>query len=104
MILTAPERERIRWHCRRGMLELDLILNAFLEEQFDELESRELEAFTALLACPDPDLLNLIMGHEEPVGRQACEVVARLRNVKTRCSLIPDSSPSGEGEIRRVDG
>jgi antitoxin CptB len=83
MILSAPERERIRWHCRRGMLELDLILNAFLEKHFDELESPELDAFRVLLACPDPQLLNLIMGHEEPVGRQACEVVARLRKVKT---------------------
>ena len=83
MILNAREQARIRWHCRRGMLELDLILNAFLKEHFDELELPELDAFRALLACPDPDLLNLIMGHEEPVGRQACEVVARLRKVKT---------------------
>jgi antitoxin CptB len=83
MILAAHERERIRWHCRRGMLELDLILNAFLEEHFDELEAPALQAFRSLLECPDPELLNLIMGHEEPVGTQACEVVARLRKVKT---------------------
>ena len=83
MILAAHERERIRWHCRRGMLELDLILKAFLEEHLDALQPAQLDAFRVLLACPDPELLNLVMGHEEPAGRQACEVVARLRKVKT---------------------
>lgn len=83
MSLTGAERDRIRWHCRRGMLELDLVLSAFIAEHLDGLEPRQLNAFRVLLECPDPELLNLIMGHQDPAGTEACEMVALLRGVKT---------------------
>src|SRR3712207_7405578 len=58
--------ERIRWHCRRGMLELDLVLNAFVERHLDDLDPTELEVFQAVLAYPDPMLLAVVMGQAEP--------------------------------------
>jgi antitoxin CptB len=74
-------QERIRWHCRRGMLELDLVLNAFVERHLDALDAQELEVFQAVLAYPDPTLLAVVMGHTEPEDDREREIVERLRAV-----------------------
>ena len=84
MTSTKPnrERDRIRWHCRRGMLELDLVLNAFLERHLDGLDEAGIEAFNSLLMRTDPDLLDLVMGHAE--GRNGGErmVLAMIREAR----------------------
>ena len=72
------ERDRIRWHCRRGLLELDLVLAAFLERHFDRLDAREVELFKALLEQPDNDLVDLVMGRAEPEPKFGA-IVERLR-------------------------
>jgi antitoxin CptB len=73
--------DRIRWHCRRGMLELDLVLNAFVERHLDGLDASALEVFQAVLAYPDPTLLALVMGQEEPEDPAERGIVAQLRAV-----------------------
>ena len=73
--------ERIRWHCRRGMLELDLVLNAYVERHLDGLDAKGLEVFQAVLAYPDPMLLAVVMGHAEPEDAAELEIVAQLRAV-----------------------
>jgi len=50
------EKERVRWRCRRGMLELDLILSRFLEARFDAMTEVQREAFQSLLEYPDNDI------------------------------------------------
>lgn len=60
------EVDRIRWHCRRGMLELDLILNGFVERHLGRLDPQQMEVFRDLLDQPDNDLLDLVMGRVEP--------------------------------------
>ncbi len=70
--------ERVRWQCRRGMLELDLVLDSFIERHFGALDEAELRAFDALLARPDPELFDLIMGHadvDEPVERRIIKLL-----------------------------
>jgi len=74
-------RDRIRWHCRRGMLELDLVLNAFVERHLDDLDAAELEVFQAVLAYPDPMLLAVVMGQTEPEDAAERGIVSRLRNI-----------------------
>lgn len=59
------ELDRIRWQCRRGLLELDLVLNRFLEQGLAELDSGQLQMFCALLKEPDTHLLAWIMGQED---------------------------------------
>ena len=73
-------RERIRWHCRRGMLELDLVLNRFLERHFAHLGARELDALRTLLLRTDPELLDLVMARTEPVEPLEREVLALMRS------------------------
>jgi antitoxin CptB len=77
--LADRMHDRLRWRCRRGMLELDLVLNAFLERHLDGLEPAEIEAFKRLLARPDPELLDLVMGREDAGNRGEEEVLAKIR-------------------------
>jgi len=54
--------DRIRWHCRRGMLELDLLLQRFSRDHLPHLDDEQTARFVELLALPDQQLLDLLMG------------------------------------------
>jgi antitoxin CptB len=75
------ERDRIRWHCRRGMLELDIVLTRFLERHFDNLSQGELKAFTELLDYPDNDLWDVVSGQFQPsnIATDMHRVIGLLR-------------------------
>ena len=60
---------RIRWRCRRGLLELDLVLDAFLERGYGRLDAGQRGLFDELLELPDNDLLDLALGRSEPEPR-----------------------------------
>lgn len=64
--MTEQEIQHLRWGCRRGMLELDLILLPFFEQQFNQLQSAEQNAFCRLIACEDTDLIAWLMGYATP--------------------------------------
>jgi len=72
------ERDRIRWRCRRGLLELDLVLEAFLARGYGRLDAGQRRLFDELLERPDNDLLDLALGRSEPVPRYR-SVVELLR-------------------------
>ena len=75
--------DRIRWNCRRGLLELDLILQGFLENHLEALTPDQLENFKELLDYPDNDLLDLVMGRAELCG-QRCKPLLELMRGGTR--------------------
>lgn len=79
-MLPSKEKARLAWHCRRGMLELDLILQRFLEHQFDHLTEEERDALNQLLNCTDPELFSWFMGHEEPQDEELIKIVSLIRN------------------------
>ena len=76
--------DRIRWHCRRGMLELDLVLNAYVERHLDGLDGKELEVFQAVLAYPDPMLFALVMGKAEPEEDAERGIIETLRAINAK--------------------
>lgn len=53
---------RLRWHCRRGMLELDLVLARFLEENYAGLTARQRQEFETLLELEDHELWQRVRG------------------------------------------
>jgi antitoxin CptB len=59
-IIKDAEQRRLAWRCRRGMLELDIVLQRFVAAYFYALTLDELYAFDALLAMPDNDLWNTL--------------------------------------------
>ena len=66
------EKNRLKWGCRRGLLELDIIFERFLEKN----DPRGLEE---LLELPDNDLLDIVMGRSQAYGPHLNDIVARLR-------------------------
>lgn len=73
------ELDRIRWQCRRGMLELDLVLARFLERHYAGLDEQQREAFKALLNCSDTELWEVVSGQFEVVPGAPSVVVKLLR-------------------------
>jgi antitoxin CptB len=57
---------RLRWQCRRGLLELDLLFVRFLEQRYSALSVVEQGAFQRLLEQPDQTLLAWLQGQQEP--------------------------------------
>lgn len=81
--MRSVERARLYWQCRRGMLELDLLLQAFLDKQFDTLATPEQQAFTDLLGYPDTVLLEYMLGRMIPTDKAIADVVAKIRRPVT---------------------
>jgi antitoxin CptB len=77
----VSELDRIRWHCRRGLLELDLILARFQEQVLPQLSGEELESFKRLLQCSDNDLWDLVTGRLEPEPGVEARLVGHLRSL-----------------------
>ncbi len=61
-----PNLSRLRWHCRRGMRELDVVLARYLERDYPAGTQAERRAFEALLELQDPDLYSLLIGRDGP--------------------------------------
>lgn len=78
-MLSPEDKARLVWNCRRGMLELDLILDKFLKKGFDLLNIEQINQFTHLLTYTDPELFAWLMGHEEPYNKELVEIVAFVR-------------------------
>ena len=57
-------KPRLRWACRRGMLELDVLFMPFVEEAYDLLSEQDKATFERLLEGQDPELFAWFMGHE----------------------------------------
>lgn len=73
------ELDRLRWRCRRGMLELDLVLTAFLARHAERLDAGERRSFAELLEYSDNDLLDLVMGRAEPVEQGHVALLGLIR-------------------------
>ncbi|NTV95886.1 MAG: succinate dehydrogenase assembly factor 2 [Thiobacillus sp.] len=78
----SAELNRLRWRCQRGMLELDHILGGFLDAGYAEAPSEVRDAFAALLAMEDADILDLILGAVPPATAAQASLMARLRHLE----------------------
>ena len=72
-------RSRLYWQCRRGMLELDILLQSFLDTKFDALAAAEQHAFVELLDYPDAVLLEYMLGRMIPTDQRIANVVTQIR-------------------------
>ena len=75
--MASVEEHRARWHCRRGMLELDLVLNRFMDRNYEGLDAMQRRAFTELLELQDHELWEVIAGRAPP-PRPELEAVAGM--------------------------
>lgn len=76
---SPPSRARLRWQCRRGMRELDVLLSAWLEQRFDGASERQKAAFERLLALPDPELAGYLLQGKTVADPELGDVIQQLR-------------------------
>ena len=79
--MTHPAR--LRWLCRRGMKELDLLLLGYLENVYPTAGAKEQAAFESLLEMPDPDLYSLVTGKSQADDELVARVIDVLRGTLT---------------------
>ncbi|GAB1720199.1 MAG: succinate dehydrogenase assembly factor 2 [Nitrosospira sp.] len=75
------ELERARWRCRRGLLELDILLERFMDEHYATLGKNELRQFEMLLDIPDNDLWDMIMQRQQAWDPSVQPVLRLLQTV-----------------------
>ncbi len=73
------EINRLRWQCRRGMLELDLLLFAFLENEYHSLDREARKDFATLLEFPDQTLQSWLISDSKIADKQMVEIVQIIR-------------------------
>lgn len=82
-LIEARELSRLRWRCRRGLLENDLFVERFFAGH-PSVTVRQAVGLAALMDLPDNDLLDLLLRRREPEGALACdEVIEVLRLMRT---------------------
>ena len=59
---------RLKWRCRRGLLENDLLIERFFARHEAGLTVRQANALDALMDLGDNDLLDLLLRRKEPEG------------------------------------
>jgi antitoxin CptB len=73
------DRGRIRWRCRRGMRELDVLLEGYFNRRFDQAAPAQQQAFLLLLEQEDPDIWAWLIGHKAPPPELA-DVITQLQH------------------------
>ena len=74
-MLSDKQIRRLKWHSRRGMIELDVLLEPFAEHKLIQLEEQDQLAYSKLLECEDPDLFNWFMGPDRPEDSDLARII-----------------------------
>jgi antitoxin CptB len=80
-MLDLARQNRVRWRCRRGLLENDLVLARFLDARVATLTEADLALLDRLLDLPDNELWDLIAGRVEPQESAVLPLVRELRTI-----------------------
>ncbi len=73
---------QLKWRCRRGMLEIDVMLQRYLDQKYREADKQERQLFLKLTELEDSELLRLLMGQSAPVEEPLCKLVEKIRAIK----------------------
>lgn len=71
---------QIYWACRRGMLELDVLLGNFLKKPYLALSDDDKKQFVALLEYSDPELFDWLLGHSLPADPGLARIIEAIRH------------------------
>ncbi len=80
-IMDPVVLQRLRWRCRRGLLELDILLGRFVEKRYPNLDEQQQAAFDELLDMPDTELWDTIIGKREVPHAHQRAVIEWLKEV-----------------------
>ncbi|MCP5283511.1 MAG: succinate dehydrogenase assembly factor 2 [Burkholderiaceae bacterium] len=82
--LDARSLSKLKWRCRRGLLENDLFVERFFRRHEETITTRQADGLLALMDLSDNDLLDLLLARCEPQGEldrpDVREVLAQMRS------------------------
>lgn len=87
--IAERDLQRLRWRCRRGLLENDLLVQRFLERHAARLNVRQGKALMELMSLADGDLLDLLLRRTEPEGELDTTSIREVLEL-----LRPESVPA----------
>ena len=83
LALDPRDLGRLKWRCRRGLLENDLLIERFFRRHEETITVRQAQGLQALMELSDHDLLDLLLSRREPQGEldrpEVREVLAQMR-------------------------
>jgi antitoxin CptB len=92
-LLDERGLSKLRWRCRRGLLENDLLIERFFDRHASGLTVRQAEALGQLMDLADNDLLDLLLRRKEPQGAldgpDVREVLGMVREARPGNALKP---------------
>jgi len=87
-LLDARELSRLKWRCRRGLLENDLFIERFFSHHEETITTRQATGLQILMDLADNDLLDLLLARREPQGAvdrpEVREVLAIMRRLPAK--------------------
>jgi len=76
----AADVGKLRWRCRRGMKELDILLTRYVDERYGAARPEEQQAFQLLLETQDPVIYAYCLGQEPPPAHLAALIERIIAN------------------------
>jgi antitoxin CptB len=77
---TSADLARLRWRCRRGMHELDGVLESFEQSALATLDADDFALFERILDLPDPELVAYLLGRSAPADPDIARLLERIRS------------------------
>ena len=79
---------RLYWHSRRGMLEIDVMLMPFTRNHYPDLEANDQEAYRRLLDCEDQDIWEWLRGFKLPDDQALAHIVMKVRQASGDLGVV----------------
>ncbi|GAB3277722.1 succinate dehydrogenase assembly factor 2 [Parahaliea aestuarii] len=77
-MIQDEELKRMRWASRRGMLELDLVLEPFVNHRYSQLDEGDRRRYQQLMECEDQELFAWFLRRERPRNEDHAAIVAQI--------------------------
>ena len=91
MRLDERSLSKLKWRCRRGLLENDLFIERFFRRHEDTITTRQATGLSALMDLADNDLLDLLLARRDPEGETD---IPEVREVLALMRSPPPASPA----------
>ncbi len=82
MCCVDEDHRQMCWASRRGMLELDLVLEPFVKERYADLEAEDRSRYRRLMSCQDQELFGWFLKREVPDDPDLAAIVAAILDHK----------------------
>jgi len=81
--MSAPKTEysKLKWRCRRGMLELDILLNTYLDKNYNTMSTQQGAVFSEVLDYPDQVLFDLLLGNMQSSDANVSRLISEIQGI-----------------------